>query len=149
MTAPTCGCPVNAPEADPKLYPCPCGAHCPTHRGKMPYAHTFRTPSFLNSRTGKPMPNTGGWQERHMSALRAPRDVEAGIIGMLEAWARYADTHLARYATGIGNDSVLGDAWMEIGRGIRALLNGETGRLDCGPLDGFIYDTLAVEGYPQ
>ncbi len=23
-----CGCPVNAPEADPEKWPCPCGAHC-------------------------------------------------------------------------------------------------------------------------
>lgn len=25
---PTCGCPVNAPEADPDKWPCPCGEHC-------------------------------------------------------------------------------------------------------------------------
>ncbi len=25
---PTCGCPVNATEADHKQYPCPCGSHC-------------------------------------------------------------------------------------------------------------------------
>ena len=25
-----CGCPVNAPEADPRIFACPCGAHCPT-----------------------------------------------------------------------------------------------------------------------
>lgn len=24
----TCGCPINAPEADPALWPCPCGDHC-------------------------------------------------------------------------------------------------------------------------
>lgn len=23
-----CGCPVNAEEADHKLYACPCGSHC-------------------------------------------------------------------------------------------------------------------------
>ena len=23
-----CGCPVNATEADPAVYPCPCGDHC-------------------------------------------------------------------------------------------------------------------------
>jgi hypothetical protein len=25
---PRCGCPVNAPEADPEKFPCPCGSHC-------------------------------------------------------------------------------------------------------------------------
>lgn len=28
---PTCGCPVNAPEANPNYYPCPCGEHCEEH----------------------------------------------------------------------------------------------------------------------
>ena len=26
--APRCGCSVNAPEADPAAFPCPCGDHC-------------------------------------------------------------------------------------------------------------------------
>ena len=114
----------------------------------MAYAQAFRNPSFINSATGKVMPNDTGWQTPHLAALSAPRDFEREIVALIEAWARYADTHLARYATGIGNDGVLGDAWMEIARGIRALLNGETGRLDCGMLDGFICDTLAAEGFP-
>lgn len=25
---PRCGCSVNAPEADPEKYDCPCGNHC-------------------------------------------------------------------------------------------------------------------------
>lgn len=25
---PKCGCSVNAPEANPDLWPCPCGSHC-------------------------------------------------------------------------------------------------------------------------
>jgi hypothetical protein len=41
---------------------------------------------------------------------------------------------------------VIGDAWEEIGRAILVLLNGETGRLDCGTLDAFIRDTLESEG---
>ncbi len=27
---PRCGCPANAPEADPDKYACPCGSHCKT-----------------------------------------------------------------------------------------------------------------------
>lgn len=27
---PKCGCPVNAPEADPDKFCCPCGSHCRT-----------------------------------------------------------------------------------------------------------------------
>ncbi len=111
------------------------------------YAHAFRTPSFVNAKTGKQMPNTGDWQGRHMSALRAPRDSEAGIIGMIESWARYADAHLARYGARIGDDAYTGEQWRDIGLSLSALLNCETGRLDCGTLSGFICDTLENEGF--
>jgi hypothetical protein len=113
------------------------------------YAHTFRNPSFRNSLTGKVMPNDTGWQDRHMSALRTPRGFEAALRDMIEAWARYADEHQARYGSGIGKDYVLGDAWMELGRGILGLLDGGSGRFDCGTLDGFIRNTLTTEGYPS
>lgn len=49
-------------------------------------------------------------------------------------------------AGGIGEDYVLGPEWATIGRALLALLNGETGRLDCGTLDGIIRDTLRAEG---
>jgi hypothetical protein len=109
------------------------------------YQHTLLNPSFVNSATGRKMPNDTGWQTRHMAALRTPTGFEVAIVEMLKAWALYADTHSRRYESKIGHD-VLGDEWAAIGRGIRGLLNGETGHLDCGTLDGFIADTLAAEG---
>lgn len=42
-TPATCGCPINAPEADPTIYKCPCGAHCPDCNVPNPpafYVHT-------------------------------------------------------------------------------------------------------------
>jgi hypothetical protein len=46
----------------------------------------------------------------------------------------------------IGEDYVLGPEWTQIGTAIRGLLNGETGRLDCGTLDGFILETMRENG---
>src|SRR5574338_930214 len=116
------------------------------------YRGSFRNPAFVNRTTGKPLPDTGGWQGRHMAAIRAAvnganNDHEGSIVRMIDAWASYADAHRARYESGIGDDGVLGDEWEAMGRAIRALLNGESGRLDCGTLDAFIPDTLNAEGF--
>ena len=93
------------------------------------------------------MPNTGGWQDRHLSALYTPHGSEQPIFGLIYAWARYADRHRERYESGVGEDGVLGTSWAAIGSHIRALLNGELGRFDGGTLDSFLYSTLAAEGF--
>ncbi len=111
------------------------------------YAYAFRNPTFVNPSTGVVMPNDTGWQTRHAQALRAPRDHEREIIALIEAWAQYADRHAERYEAGIGKDGYLGDHWHDLGRSIHKLLDGETGRLDCGTLSSFIHNTLRAEGF--
>lgn len=113
----------------------------------MSYLRSLKGPTFINHATGRKKPNDTGWQDRHVEALYRPRGFEAAIVGALEAWARYADEHRARYESGVGEDGFIGPEWANMGRAIRALLNGETGRLGCGTLDGFIVDTLASEGF--
>ena len=112
------------------------------------HEHVLRNPSFTNRTTGRRMPNDNGWQDRHIAAILAPSAFEAAIVGMLAGWARYADAWRSRESP-IGNDYVLGPEWEAIGRGIHGLLNGETGRLDCGTLSAFIYDTLETEGFKR
>ncbi len=112
----------------------------------MSYTHNLRNPTFLNH-LGNVMPNDNGWQDRHLKALKGPINFETAIVAMLEGWARYADVHASRYESPIGDDGVLGAHWQEIGNSIRALLNGECGRLDCGTIDGFIVETLRSEGF--
>ena len=88
-----------------------------------------------------------GWHERHRDAVIAPAsDKEMPLVFMLRGWAEYADQHARRYESKIGDDGVLGPAWESIGDAMRGLLNGETGRLDCGTLDGFILDTMRANG---
>ncbi len=111
------------------------------------YAQTFKSPTFLHPTTGKRMPNDTGWQDRHVEALYAPKGFEAPIVGMIAAWAQYADTHAARYESGIGADYVLGVAWHEMGVLIHDLLNGELGRLDGGTLSSFLHTTMRAEGF--
>ena len=91
------------------------------------------------------------WVWRHNTAVAraihgANVPLESPLARMLESWAEYAKGHKARFESTIGEDYVLGPQWQAIGEGIRGLLNGETGRLDCGTLDGFILDTLSENG---
>lgn len=111
------------------------------------YLHQFQNPKFLNHATGEVMPNGSGWQTRHRHALMRQRVEERGIYSLISGWAEYADRHSARYESGIGTDYVLGDAWAEIGGSIRKLLDGETGRFDCGTLASFVSETLIAEGW--
>lgn len=124
------------------------------HSGRATtHLSAFKSPAFINGATGAKMPNDTGWQDRHVEALYAPRGFEAAIVNGIAAWARYADEHNARYPgetpqeSRIGNDYAMGPHWESWGRSLHGLLNGETGRLDCGTLSAFIHDTLHAEGF--
>ncbi len=103
----------------------------------------LRSIDYVKPRLG----NMGDWQGRHKQAVCVPHGPEKPIVGLLGAWIDYARLHQGRYESGIGEDGVLGPQWAAIGSAIRGLLNGETGRLDCGSLDTVIYENLAAEGF--
>jgi hypothetical protein len=60
---------------------------------------------------------------------------DTSIGDMLRALARYADDHAKQYDSPIAEDGVLGSDWEVALRAVVNLLNGETGRLDCGDVD--------------
>ncbi len=97
--------------------------------------------------------DTGGWKTRHMRAISQARtfsivvNQETVIVRALDTWVGYAIAHQARFESPIGEDYVLGPAWARWGFALRELLNGETGRLDCGTLDTILCDNLAEQGY--
>lgn len=62
-------------------------------------------------------------------------DHDSAIGQMLRALAQYADDHHVRFERPIGHDYVLGQYWLQMLRGVRGLLNGETGRMYCGDVD--------------
>lgn len=71
----------------------------------------------------------------HDAAKRDPRGFELPILGMARCLADYADEHHERYGSDIGEDVFLGREWETMARALLGLLNGETGRLDCGLVD--------------
>lgn len=96
-----------------------------------------------------------GWDRRHNAEVkdtyRGIRSIDApsSIIRMLDALAVYADEHARRYDSPIGQDGVLGDAWCKALGGVRAMLNGETGNLDCGTVDGAILAMVRAAGFEE
>jgi len=78
-----------------------------------------------------------GYLGRHYQALQDPRGVESAIGLMRSGLLLYGSEYEDRYGADslLGHDGVIGEAWLDMARGYLALLNGETGRLDCGSLD--------------
>ena len=88
-----------------------------------------------------------GWMNRHLAAISNPQPgFETAVVQMFSGWLRYADEHNSRYKTGVGADYVLGAEWAKVGSALLGLLNGETGRLDCGTLDSLVRNVLSAEG---
>ena len=80
------------------------------------------------------------WRVRHNVAAALPilPLKEAALVLMFRGWYDYASQHRLQYESLIGEDYVLGPEWEAIGDSLRALLNGDIGRLDGGTCDSFI-----------
>jgi len=95
---------------------------------------------------------SGQWGQRHFRGWTRGfngkgENHESAIVRMVHSWAMYADAHAIRFESSIGEDYVLGPEWEAIGKGLLGLLNGETGELDCGTVDGMIRDILKANGF--
>lgn len=104
-------------------------------------------------------PGTVAYEEHVRACQRAARtgrgraDFARAMGAMLRGWSEYADAYVLRYSGPtsddvalVGEDGVLGDAWQRIGEGLRNLLNGEVGGLDCGSIDANVLDCMARNG---
>lgn len=89
------------------------------------------------------------WAYEHNHAIDSPKGFEVPIVRMLHFWEMYAVEHAKRFESQIGYDYVLGVEWQRMGESMRGLLNGETGRLDCGTLDGYILETMRENGFTK
>jgi hypothetical protein len=92
--------------------------------------------------------NLTDWEKRHLHAVVSPLEgFEQALVELFSGWLRYSQAVAHRYDGRIGDDGVLGPEWGAIGAALRGLLNGETGRLDCGTLDALLADTLREQGF--
>ena len=86
------------------------------------------------------------WATAHLLAWRGPGENEGPLRDMIQGWVMYAHRHQARYGSLVGDDGVLGPEWASIGNALRGLLNGETGRFNCGTLDRLLLDVATDNG---
>jgi hypothetical protein len=87
---------------------------------------------------------------RHFEALQHPRGAERAIASLRSGILQYAVEYGERFeGCQLGEDGVLGDAWLAMAKGYLGLLNGECGRLDCGTLDGEIRRWAVQHGFTQ
>ena len=86
------------------------------------------------------------WKERHRQAMCEPRGMEIPIVGMLAALCQYA-RESEKIGYRIGEDPVLGHSWLELAHGLSGLLDGETGRLDCGSVSHSICEAIWAAGF--
>ena len=88
--------------------------------------------------------------KRHHEALQRPRGEEQAIVTLRSGLLGYAVQHPHNFeGCTIGGDNFLGDAWLAIAKGYLALLNGPTGRLDCGTLDSEVRRWAEQFGFSQ
>lgn len=74
---------------------------------------------------------------RHWEAIHNPRGIECAITAFRDGLLRYGLEYGEHFeGLNVGSDAILGDqGWLEMARAYLTLLNGPTGRLDCGTLD--------------
>lgn len=74
---------------------------------------------------------------RHHEAMLRPRGIECPLVSLRSGLLQYAVEYGERFeGCELGKDSFIGAAWLDMARSYLKLLNHETGRLDCGTLDG-------------
>jgi predicted RNA methylase len=71
----------------------------------------------------------------HHEAMRQPAPgFERALVSILRGLAEYAQAHRKRYLEPVDSDGYIGEEWAKILSSAECLLNGESGRLDCGEL---------------
>ncbi len=88
------------------------------------------------------------WLTRHNDHRDRPADpLERGLCATLDGLREIASAHVSRYESSIGDDYVLGEAWSDMWRGLRAMLNGEIGQLDGGEMDRELCELWESAGF--
>ena len=87
------------------------------------------------------LPTVGGWQTRHLEAIRSPHPgAERAIVGRISGWLTYAEPHERHHGSKVGEDGDTGPYGARIGGELIGLLSCERGRLDGGTLASIIGD---------
>ncbi len=92
----------------------------------------------IESLSGVKSKRTGrnAWGLAHVCAMRQPvGGAERAIGHLLRGLVAYVDGYKEEFDSHVGSDYVLGEHVKDVALSIIGLLNGPTGRLDCGTVD--------------
>lgn len=89
------------------------------------------------------------YHHRHALARSYQHPFGSALRAMLEGWERYAMAFQDRYEEPVSSDEVLGQHWLDVGEGLRRLLDGECGGWDCGSLNHNIVRIMGENGFPR
>jgi len=90
------------------------------------------------------------WQERHEQAFISPQPgFEQAFKHLVQFLDQYDRAHTTRFDSAIANDYVLGDAYKDILKAARTLLNGEHGRFDAGTMDSIFLGIATTAGFSE
>ena len=78
-----------------------------------------------------------------MPNVTSPRALSA----ILDSLRSFAECHHAQYGSPISEDYVLREYWLDILRGLRGMLNSDTGNLDCGQFDSLCCELARNNGF--
>lgn len=73
--------------------------------------------------------------QQHSEAMLAPRGVERGLVKILDGISLYFEYYTRETESLIGEDGVIGEAAENLISAFKIMLDGPTGRLDCGTLE--------------
>jgi len=92
--------------------------------------------------------STQDYMRRHAKAWGAPNPNERGIQALISAFATLADSYAAQTEGErlLGQDGYFAEHAEDLIRAIRAYLNFDVGRFDCGTLDQLICDLAEAAG---
>ncbi len=93
------------------------------------------------------------WAVNHANACQYPQDTEKGTWFLINAFADLADGYFATsHGSKLGQDGYFAKHAQDLIEAMRAYLNFDVGRFDCGTLDRLICDlavAAGVSGYPK
>jgi hypothetical protein len=72
---------------------------------------------------------------QHAEAMLSPRRIERGIVKIMDGIALYFEDYARETESPIGEDGVIGEAAENMVAAVKIMLDGPTGRLDCGTLE--------------
>jgi hypothetical protein len=101
--------------------------------------------SLKNAQSHLASDHYSAWDNSARSEYQSNPGIERAIGLMLRGLGEYVDGYCL--GDSLASDHYCGEEWLTMARALRALLNGPTGRFDCGALDSALCALYKYAGF--